>query len=142
MKDNLIGIDANGQTIVIFRKNGLAIYGRWVNGQYQTEIMRAGIPPRVSAPALPPKRFYVKDGLCPLCSAPMIVQSGTHPHRRSRDHILPLRDGHKAHIYGDTRNIRIVCQECNGLLNRLGQCPGAVACWIAVSRRDWQTTAV
>jgi hypothetical protein len=55
-------------------------------------------------------------------------------HRRSRDHILPHRDGHRVWIYGDTYNIRIVCQRCNNLLSKLDQCPGAVVCYLAAKK--------
>ena len=180
MKDILLGTDPNGQTVCVFRKGGVAIYGQWVGGAYQTVVIRNGdklpaltpLPPlygpRIKAtleeeldaelqsfprgstlprPGSPPlsqanidaaarrRREAVARRTCPLCREPW-GRDGTHPRRLSRDHIRKRSDGHKSFVLGDTHNIRFVCQECNNLLNRLGQCAGAVACWIAVARRN------
>jgi hypothetical protein len=118
MKHVLFGLDANGKTTCRFLKKGAPIV--W---------------PTVFAPVKPSVAKKSPDN-CPLCGVEMIRGGNRrmYPQTRSRDHILPKRDGHGSHIYGDTRNIRIVCQSCNGLLDRLGQCPGAVACYLAAKK--------
>lgn len=62
----------------------------------------------------------------------MVDDDPQHPLRRSRDHIIKYVDGGRVFIHRDTRNIRIVCQRCNGLLNEFQQCPGAVVCLLSV----------
>jgi hypothetical protein len=125
MKHVLFGLDANGKTTCRFLKKGVPIVWPTKFASHVTSTIVKKFPDN-----------------CPLCGVKMISGDPRrmYPQTRSRDHILPKRDGHGSHVYGDTRNIRIVCQSCNGLLDRLGQCPGAVACWIAVTRREWRMT--
>lgn len=69
---------------------------------------------------------------CPQCGRAMLVNpiggDISHPWRQSRDHILPRERGGTRFIHGRTRNIRLMCQECNGLLAACLHCVGAVAC--------------
>lgn len=71
---------------------------------------------------------------CPRCRVPYSYVSVDDPHRQSRDHILPQVRGGKFIIHGDTRNIEIMCQACNGWRASCGHCWGLAACIDAVAR--------
>ena len=79
---------------------------------------------------------------CPRCGK-RYAYGMNEPHRRSRDHILPLsRDGRRGvMIHVDVRNIEEMCQSCNGLRAACGHCWGAVACVKAVTENPDQAAA-
>ncbi len=73
---------------------------------------------------------------CPLCSSKYAGEGHSlhHPMRRSRDHILPRIRGGVFRMYGDTRNLRQMCQRCNERLAKSGFCIGAYACIDSVAK--------
>lgn len=78
--------------------------------------------------------------LCPLCGASMVLSHEVgrahrydHPHRMSRDHILP-REWGGALLGRIARNTRWCCQECNRDRASCGHCVGAMACARAVAK--------
>lgn len=81
-------------------------------------------------------------GKCPMCDREMQPSyKNEERYKASRDHILPRKFGGRSWMYGQApnnaacddwkswgvRNYRIMCQECNSLLNLCGQCVGALA---------------
>lgn len=58
---------------------------------------------------------------------------GEDRHRRSRDHILPVEWGGRNTIAGDTRNIVVICQACNGRRASCLHCWALAACIQAVA---------
>lgn len=71
-------------------------------------------------------------GACPQCGI-MMTAGMSDAHRASRDHILPKSRGGTIFIHGNTRNTRVMCQDCNGSLSACLQCVGAMACARSVS---------
>ena len=73
---------------------------------------------------------------CPMCGWPMVVRDHGHQGRRSEDHILPRQRGGKRVLFGDVRNIRIICQDCNGQLQACNHCRGMLACVRDIARQE------
>lgn len=82
----------------------------------------------------------MKSYPCPSCGHAMSISARGHssnsPYRRTRDHILPRERGGLGVMYGDTRNIRIMCARCNGILADCFHCVGALACVRAVASNE------
>lgn len=100
-------------------------------------------PERVIATAI---LALVRKAACPQCGMSMLVHplgpDIKNPRRKSEDHILPKERGGLRIMYGDVRNTRIMCQNCNGLLASCFHCIGALACvrTVAAATRRPETT--
>jgi hypothetical protein len=86
-------------------------------------------------------RARMSVGLCPICGVKL--RSGSaNPHRKSRDHILPLDRGGGDFIHGDTPNLAVMCQACNGFRARCFHCWALVACVRDVAKARGVATKV
>ena len=89
------------------------------------------------------KERFTLAGPCPQCGKPMRDyhgMMGSSPYRMSRDHIRPREWGGTVRTYGDTRNVRVMCQDCNGLIAACGHCAAAAACVRDVARQTGART--
>jgi hypothetical protein len=84
--------------------------------------------PEKHCPPIPEKR-------CPHCNVQM---RGVGGERHSQDHIYPRQWNRALRQFSDSdsTNIRICCQDCNGLRGTTGHCIGALACAQQVAQTE------
>lgn len=75
---------------------------------------------------------------CPRCNRQFLghqrgpSNGAQNPRQRTRDHILPQAWGARSVLYGDVRNIVIICAECNNFRQMAFDCWAMAACIDAV----------